>query len=103
MGWPSAVPHARRSAEVAIGAVVVAVAETNVRTYVQGADGTNGVGFFSLDAARLGAVLVARTTYRLPYFWSKMSVERSGSTMHYKCERRWPGPEASSHATIEIG
>ena len=78
-------------------------AETNVRTYVCGADGTNGVWFFSLDAARLGAVVIARTTYRLPYFWSKMSVERSGSTMHYRCDRRWPGPRAASRASIEIG
>jgi uncharacterized protein YqjF (DUF2071 family) len=44
-------------------------AETNVRTYVHGADGTSGVWFFSLDAARLGAVVIARKTYRLPYFW----------------------------------
>jgi uncharacterized protein YqjF (DUF2071 family) len=78
-------------------------AETNVRTYVRGGDGTNGVWFFSLDAARLGAVVIARTTYRLPYFWSKMNVERSGSTMHYRCDRRWPGPRAASRATIEIG
>lgn len=78
-------------------------AETNVRTYVRGPDGTNGVWFFSLDAARLGAVIIARTTYRLPYFWSKMSVERSGSTMHYRCERRWPGPDAASRTAVEIG
>ena len=45
-------------------------AETNVRTYVRSADGARGIWFFSLDAARLGAVVVARSTYRLPYFWS---------------------------------
>ena len=56
-------------------------AETNLRTYVRSEDGTRGVWFFSLDAARLGAVLIARSTYRVPYFWSKMTIERSGSTM----------------------
>src|SRR5688572_7906720 len=31
--------------------------ETNVRTYVRGPDGQRGVWFFSLDAARLAAVI----------------------------------------------
>lgn len=53
-------------------------AETNVRTYVRSTDGESGIWFFSLDAARLGAVLVARSTYWLPYFWSRMHLERSG-------------------------
>ena len=79
-------------------------AETNVRTYVRSRDGARGIWFFSLDAARLGAVLVARTTYRLPYFWSKMSIEHSPSTISYRCRRRWPGPRgARSEAVIEIG
>jgi uncharacterized protein YqjF (DUF2071 family) len=77
--------------------------ETNVRTYVRSADGTSGVWFFSLDAARLGAVVVARATYRLPYFWSQMSIERSGSTIVYRSSRRWPKPAGHSRATIEIG
>jgi uncharacterized protein len=79
-------------------------AETNVRTYVRGRDGTSGIWFFSLDAARLGAVLVARMTYRLPYFWSEMAIDRQGSTITYSCRRRWPGPRgARSAATVEIG
>src|SRR6478672_7239392 len=41
--------------------------ETNVRTYVRAPDGTTGVWFLSLDAARASAVVTARTTYRLPY------------------------------------
>lgn len=79
-------------------------AETNVRTYVRSADGESGIWFFSLDAARLGAVLVARATYRLPYFWSRMRLERSSETIRYECVRRWPGPRgARSAARIEIG
>ena len=47
--------------------------ETNVRTYVRDESGRSGIWFFSLDAARLGAVLAARCgPYRLPYFWSSM-------------------------------
>jgi uncharacterized protein YqjF (DUF2071 family) len=79
-------------------------AETNVRTYVRSADGESGIWFFSLDAARLGAVVVARTTYRLPYFWSRMRLERDGTSVRYECRRRWPGPGgARSVVQVEIG
>jgi uncharacterized protein YqjF (DUF2071 family) len=64
--------------------------ETNVRTYVRDYEGRSGIWFFSLDAARLGAVLTARTTYRLPYFWSRMCLEERDDDMAYTCTRRWP-------------
>ena len=38
--------------------------ETNVRTYVRDHEGRSGIWFFSLDAARLGAVAVARPVAR---------------------------------------
>jgi uncharacterized protein YqjF (DUF2071 family) len=66
--------------------------ETNVRTYVQGPDGRTGVWFHSLDVTRLLPVLVARSTYRLPYVWSKMSIDRQGDQVTYVARRRWPGP-----------
>jgi len=67
--------------------------ETNVRTYVRDAHGRPGIWFFSLDAARLGAVVVARTTYRLPYFWSSLRIDEDpvAGTTAYACRRRWPG------------
>jgi uncharacterized protein YqjF (DUF2071 family) len=78
--------------------------ETNVRTYVRDADGRAGIWFFSLDAARLGAVAVARTTYRLPYFWSAMSVVSSENGISYACRRRFPGPHgAVSRVAVSIG
>jgi uncharacterized protein YqjF (DUF2071 family) len=78
--------------------------ETNVRTYVRMRDGTPGVWFFSLDAARLAPVLVGRSAYRLRYCWSKMSITRSGAIITYSTHRRWPGPRgAMSEAGIEIG
>lgn len=79
-------------------------AETNVRTYARSPDGISGVWFFSLDAARLGAVVTARATYRLPYFWSEMAIERAGRVLRYRSRRRWPGPRgASTDVEIEIG
>ena len=79
-------------------------AETNVRTYVRTQDGAAGVWFFSLDAARLAPVLVGRSTYRLRYCWSAMSITRSGATVSYTTHRRWPRPRgALSDISIEIG
>jgi uncharacterized protein YqjF (DUF2071 family) len=78
--------------------------ETNVRTYVRDSEGRSGIWFFSLDAARLGAVAVARTTYRLPYFWSSMRLSSRRSEVSYTCLRRWPGPrDATSQVRISVG
>ena len=77
--------------------------ETNVRTYVVDADGQPGIWFFSLDAARFGAVAVARATYRLPYFWSEMSLQQREDVVQYDCRRRWPAGGATSSVTVRVG
>jgi uncharacterized protein YqjF (DUF2071 family) len=78
--------------------------ETNVRTYVRDKAGRTGIWFFSLDAARLGAVAVARATYRLPYFWSVMEIASDEGGVSYRSRRRLPGPRgASSEVQIGIG
>jgi uncharacterized protein YqjF (DUF2071 family) len=78
--------------------------ETNVRTYVRGPDGKPGIWFYSLDAARLPAVLTARTTFGLPYFWSRMAVQASPGRLVYRSRRRWPGPQgARCEADIDVG
>jgi uncharacterized protein YqjF (DUF2071 family) len=77
--------------------------ETNVRTYVRDRAGRTGIWFLSLDAARLGAVAVARATYRLPYFWSQMQLTETGDQVSYGCRRRLPGPRATSVVSIEVG
>lgn len=78
--------------------------ETNVRTYVRDSEGRRGIWFFSLDAARLGAVIVARTTYRLPYVWSSMRLAQAPGVISYDCRRRWPGPRGlTSHVRVRIG
>jgi len=60
--------------------------ELNVRTYVT-LNGKPGVYFFSLDAANKMAVRVARATYRLPYFFSMMSVRQSEGWIDYSSLR----------------
>jgi uncharacterized protein len=79
--------------------------ETNVRTYVRDRAGRSGIWFFSLDAARLGAVVTARATpYRLPYFWSSMRLGQRGDEIAYQSRRRWPGPRAAtSRLRVSIG
>ncbi len=78
--------------------------ETNVRTYVRGPDGRSGIWFFSLDAARLPAVLAARAGFGLPYMWSDMTVQVTATTLRYRSRRRWPGPPgATCEADVELG
>jgi uncharacterized protein YqjF (DUF2071 family) len=78
--------------------------ETNVRTYVSGADGGSGVWFLSLDAARLPAVLAGRAGFGLPYCWSSMAVRAVGGQLIYHSDRRWPTPPgARCAARVEIG
>ncbi len=78
--------------------------ETNVRTYVRDREGRSGIWFFSLDAARLGAVITARATYRLPYFWSRMRVDERGSETAYECRRRWPDRQpTTSRLRVRVG
>jgi uncharacterized protein YqjF (DUF2071 family) len=78
--------------------------ETNVRTYVRGPDGRTGIWFFSLDAARLPAVLAGRLGFGLPYVWSAMSVRRVGNAVAYRSRRRWPGPrDAVCDAQVAMG
>jgi len=69
--------------------------ETNLRTYVIGPDGSRAVWFFSLDAARLLAVLGARIAYHLPYFWARITVASEGGTIRYRSRRRWPHHSAA--------
>ncbi|MCI0686174.1 MAG: DUF2071 domain-containing protein [Sporichthyaceae bacterium] len=78
--------------------------ETNLRTYVRGPDGEPGLWFFSLEAARLAAVLAGRTTFGLPYCWSAMRVEVEPARVSYHSRRRWPGPRgASCRLAVELG
>ena len=94
-----ATPHGRRVPWVSN------FCETNVRTYVRDSAGRSGIWFFSLDASRLGAVVVARATpYRLPYFWSTMRLGQRGDELAYLTLRHWPGPVgATSRIRVVVG
>src|SRR5215216_6808958 len=72
--------------------------ETNVRTYVVGPDGREGLWFFSLDAARLEPVLVARSTYALPYVvGDDGGTRRGGHALPQPPALAWPDPGDLGH------
>ena len=75
--------------------------ETNVRTYVRGPDGQDGIWFFSLEASSLPLVLGARALYRVPYVWADMRAE-VGSTVRYRSRRRLGRP-AGHDITVRPG
>ena len=73
--------------------------ELNVRTYVT-YGGRPGIHFFSLDAARLAAVVAARRGYRLPYFHAQMTARRDGASVEYASRRvDSSGPAAGFRAS----
>ncbi len=75
--------------------------ETNVRTYAYGPSGRPGVYFFSLEASSLPAVVTARTSYQVPYYWADMMIEQEGDWLRYESNRRWPGPKGT-HSVVEV-
>ena len=79
--------------------------EINLRTYVRGPDGDDGLWFFSLEAARLPFVLAARSIYGVPYVWASMEVQCPEERVrHYQSRRYWPGSTgAFVDVSVEVG
>ncbi|WP_437736622.1 YqjF family protein [Sorangium sp. So ce1335] len=78
--------------------------ELNVRTYVHRDGRDPGVWFFSLDAAKAIAVMIARAGWHLPYHFASMDIEARGGEVQYRSERRWPGPvPARFEARYRVG
>jgi uncharacterized protein YqjF (DUF2071 family) len=93
IAWVGLVPFLMTDVSVPRGPAVPWISEfpeTNVRTYVFNSRGERGVWFFSLDAARLLAVIGGRTLFSLPYFWATMSIDRRPASVRYTSRRRGP-------------
>ena len=90
--WVGVVPfHLRRIApRGAPEWLALAFPELNLRTYVT-AGGKPGVWFFSLDAASLLAVIGARATFHLPYYWARMRIGDEEEWIAFASRRRHPG------------
>jgi uncharacterized protein YqjF (DUF2071 family) len=76
--------------------------ETNVRLYSVDARDRHGIVFLTLDATRLATVLLARLSLGLPYAWSAMSAQRTGSELTYRSIRRWPQRRGRSGGTVRV-
>lgn len=105
--WVGLVPFAmRRIAPVGLGAIpyLGSFPETNVRTYVRAPDGSTGVWFHSLEAARLLPVVAARVGYQLPYYFAAMRLQVTEQEIAYNSIRRWPGPRGvGDRVQVRIG
>jgi uncharacterized protein YqjF (DUF2071 family) len=74
--------------------------EANLRTYVH-ANGVPGVYFFSLEAASRLAVAAARLTFRLPYFYARMTMSEEDGNFTYGTVREKDG--AAHHVKYRVG
>jgi uncharacterized protein YqjF (DUF2071 family) len=103
--WVSLVPFAMRVTLPGLGTPrwPCRFPETNVRTYVRGADGTRGIWFYSLDADRLSAVCAARAAFGLPYMRADMTVTGGDGELGYDCRRQRPHAPAGSRVRVRIG
>jgi uncharacterized protein YqjF (DUF2071 family) len=78
--------------------------EVNVRTFVRGPDGQDGLWFFSLEAGRLPFAVAARASHGVPYTWAAIEFERSGRTLRYTSRRLWPrDEEARLTVAVDVG
>jgi uncharacterized protein YqjF (DUF2071 family) len=75
--------------------------ETNLRTYVRGPDGRDGLWFLSLEADSLPTVVAASVGYGVPYRWAEMSVDE-GPPVRYRSRRR-VGPRVGHDITVRPG
>lgn len=86
--------------------------EINVRTYVRGPDGTDGVWFFSLECPRLPVVLALRAV-GVPYMWADTALRADPGHVHYVSRRRsgragtgggaGSGTGATMRASVRVG
>jgi uncharacterized protein YqjF (DUF2071 family) len=88
--WVTLIAFGVRGTRPALGPAVPFVSdftETNVRTYVTGPDGRDGLWFFTLEADSVPTVLGARVI-GVPYRWADMTARRSGTQLVYGSRRR---------------
>lgn len=80
---------------------VGAFAEVNVRLYAVDAQGRRGVVFRSLEASRLLAVLAARASFSLPYFWARSALRVDGDQRSAESRRHVSG--LAHRSRIRVG
>ena len=74
--------------------------ETNLRTYVRGPGGRDGLWFLSLEVANLPTMLGARLGVGAPYHWATMSVDDDSGAIRYRSRRRPPEDTQAMHDIV---
>ena len=77
--------------------------ETNVRTYVRDHEGRAGIWFLSLDAARAGAVAVARARLPAALLLVRDAARPGRPRVSYHCRPRLPARAATSRVRVASG
>lgn len=66
--------------------------ETNLRTYVRGPDGRDGLWFLSIEVTNPAMALAARAGVGVPYHLASAHVDEAGDSVGYAGARRGGGP-----------
>jgi uncharacterized protein YqjF (DUF2071 family) len=74
--------------------------ETNVRTYVVGPDGRDGLWFFTLETNNLPTLIAARSALAVPYRWATMERRADGELITYSSQRRLCHTPPRHHTTV---
>jgi uncharacterized protein len=74
--------------------------ESNVRTYVIGPDGRDGLWFFTLETNSLSTTVAARAALGVPYRWAAMELRQSGGRVTYASRRRLGDPAPGHRTTV---
>ncbi len=77
--------------------------ETNVRTYVVGPTGRDGIWFLTLEVDSLPTAVAARLAYGVAYRWAEMRVDRQHDRITYWSEGRGSRRSVHHRITIEPG
>jgi uncharacterized protein len=102
MGGRDAVLHPRASPWPAGHPPGWAFPETNVRTYVAGPDGREGLWFIRMEVTALWFVATLRAV-GLPYFRQRMSVDAAGDRVVYRSRPRRSSPGGGYEIVVRPG
>src|SRR3954453_2851971 len=75
--------------------------ETNLRTYVKGPDGRDGLWFLTIDAGSAALAAAIRAAVGAPYHHARMSIERDGDIFTYTGSRS--GAPESYRLQVQAG
>lgn len=84
-----------------VGNLAGTTPETNLRTYVRGPDGRDGLWLFSLDIGSAALATALRAAVGAPYEAAELAVEERGETVHYTGSRQ--RGEASYRLVVRPG